>query len=166
MTRRYDVRSGMMEHDPDAEQPREQLIPGWRVPSHTRYSYDLRIGDAERDAAMDQLRDHFVAGRLTFDELTERLDLALAAKTQRQIDTLMADLPRLPKPVRVEAAPPVRDQDAGRFLVFALLLFAMATWILILAWMSRHAYAYQGPYGGAPFHWLPGGSGLPMKTVP
>jgi hypothetical protein len=140
MTRRYDVRTGMMEHDPDAGLPREQLIPGWRLPGQRRYDYDLRIGDAERDAVMAQLREHFVAGRLTLDELTERLDLALAAKTQRQIDSLMADLPRLPKAARDESAPPARDQDAGRFLVFALLLFAMATWILILAWMSRHAY--------------------------
>ena len=29
--------------------------------------------------------------------------------------------------------------------MFALLLFALATWILIMAWMSRHAY-YGGPY--------------------
>ena len=57
--------------DPDAEQPREELVPGWRVPGRTRYDYDLRIGDAERDAAMAQLREHFVAGRLTFDELTD-----------------------------------------------------------------------------------------------
>ncbi len=160
MTRRYDVRTGMMEHDPDAGQPREQLVPGWRVPGHSRYDYDLRIGDAERDAAMAQLREHFVAGRLTFDELTERLDLALAAKTQRQIDSLMVDLPRPPRSAaRHEAAPPVHDQDAGRFLVFALLLFAMATWILILAWMSRHAYA--GPYPGAPL-----GPGGPARMFP
>src|SRR5579871_4332589 len=86
MTRRYDVRTGAMENDPDAGRPREQLVPGWRVPRHTRYDYDLRIGDAERDAAMAQLREHFVAGRLTFDELTERIDAALVAKTQRQID--------------------------------------------------------------------------------
>ena len=98
MTRRYDVRTGMLEHDPDAGQPREQLVPGWRVPGSSRYDYDLRIGDAERDATMAQLRDHFVAGRLTFDELTERIDLALAAKTQGQIDGLMADLPHPPGP--------------------------------------------------------------------
>ncbi len=30
-------------------------------------------------------------------------------------------------------------------MVFALLLFALATWILIMAWMSRHAY-YGGQY--------------------
>ena len=81
-------------------QPREELVPGWRVPDRTRYDYNLRIGDAERDAAMAQLREHFVAGRLTFDELTDRIDAALTAKTQRQIDGVMADLPRPPKVTR------------------------------------------------------------------
>jgi Domain of unknown function (DUF1707) len=152
MTRRYDVRSGMIEHDPDAGQPREQLVPGWRVPGHSRYDYDLRIGDAERDAAMAQLREHFAAGRLTFDELTERIDLALAAKTQGQIARLMADLPRPPKAARPESVRPEADHDAGRFLMFALLLFALATWVLIMAWMARHAYwpapdQFPGPPG-------------------
>jgi hypothetical protein len=145
MTRRYDVRTGMLEHDPDAGLPREQLMPGWRVPGASRYDYDLRIGDAERDATMAQLRDHFVAGRLTFDELTERIDLALAAKTQGHIDALMADLPRPRRFPRGQPSQPASDTDAGRFLVFALLLFALATWILIMAWMSRHAY-YGGQY--------------------
>ena len=136
-------------------QPREELVPGWRVPDRTRYDYNLRIGDAERDAAMAQLREHFVAGRLTFDELTDRIDAALTAKTQRQIDGVMADLPRPPKVTRAEAEVPVPAPDAGRFLVLAMLLFALATWILLMAWMSRHAYFptqyphYPGP-GGNP----------------
>ena len=144
----------MLEQDPDAGQPREELVPGWRVPGHSRYDYDLRIGDAERDAAMAQLREHFVAGRLTFDELTERIDLALTAKTQGHINRLMADLPGPPRPARPEPARPGADQDAGRFLVFALLLFALATWILIMAWMSRHAY--WGGYGYPQFPTPPG----------
>jgi len=139
----------MVDEDPDAGQPREELVPGWRVPGRTRYDYDLRIGDAERDVAMAQLREHFVAGRLTFDELTERIDAALTAKTQRQIDGLMADLPRLPKVSRTEAALPVPAPDAGRYLVFAMLLFALATWILIMAWMSRHSYL-NPPYPQFP----------------
>ncbi len=119
------------------------------MPGRTRYDYDLRIGDAERDAAMDQLREHFVAGRLTFDELTERIDAALTAKTQRQIDGLMADLPRPPRVTRTEPALPVPAPDAGRYLVFAMLLFALATWILIMAWMSRHSYL-DGQYPPFP----------------
>ena len=148
MTRRYDIRTGMVDEDPDAAPPREELVPGWHVPGRTRYEYELRIGDAERDAAMAQLREHFVAGRLTFDELTERIDAALTAKTQRQIDTLMADLPRPPR-VRTDAGGPVPAPDAGRFLVFAMLLFALATWILIMAWMSRYSHL-GGPYPHFP----------------
>jgi len=138
----------MVNEDPDADLPREELVPGWHVPGRTRYDYDLRIGDAERDATMTQLREHFVAGRLTFDELTERIDAALTAKTQRQIDGLMSDLPRAPKGAHVAPATEVPAPDAGRFLVFALLLFALATWILLMAWMSRHAV--NGPYPSWP----------------
>ena len=149
MTRRYDVRTGMVDEDPDAAAPREEMVPGWHVPGRTRYDYDLRIGDAERDTAMAQLREHFVAGRLTFDELTERIDAALTARTQRQIDGLMADLPRPPRGIRPEPALPAPASDAGRFLVFAMLLFALATWILIMAWMSRYSHL-GGPYPHFP----------------
>jgi hypothetical protein len=142
----------MVDEDPDAGQPREELVPGWHVPGLTRYDYDLRIGDAERDLVMTQLREHFVAGRLTFDELTERIDAALIAKTQRQIDRLTADLPRPPRPARhagAEPAVPAPAPDAGRFLVFAMLLFALATWILIMAWMSRYSHM-SGDYPVPP----------------
>jgi hypothetical protein len=155
MTRRYDVRTGTVNEEPDAELPREELVPGWHVPGRTRYDYDVRIGDAERDATMTQLREHFVAGRLTFDELTERIDGALTAKTQRQIDALMSDLPRPPRRARVAPAAEAPPPDAGRFLVFALLLFALATWILLMAWMSRHAVNVQYPT------WPPGGGSGP-----
>ena len=137
----------MLENDPDAGQPREQLVPGWRVPGNGRY--DLRIGDAERDATMTQLREHFAAGRLTFDELTERIDLALASKTQGQIEHLMADLPQLPSARVAQSDQPGFDHDAGRFVVLALLLFVLATWMLMMVWMSRHAvygpYQFPGP---------------------
>jgi uncharacterized protein DUF1707 len=142
----------MIGEDPGAARPREELVPGWHVPGRTRYDYDLRIGDAERDAAMTQLREHFVAGRLTFDELTERIDATLVAKTQRQIDRQLADLPRPPRPPRIarpEPDLPVPAPDAGRFLVFAMLLFALATWILIMAWMARHS-PWTGPYPQIP----------------
>ena len=148
MTRRYDVRTGMLENDPDAELPREHLVPGWRVPGHSRYDCDLRIGDAERDATMTQLREHFAAGRLTLDEVTERIDLALTAKTRGQIDGLIADLPQLPSGVVAEPQEQGLDHEAGRFVVLALLLFVLASWMLMMVWMSRHAYS--GPYPNFP----------------
>jgi hypothetical protein len=53
----------------------------------------LRIGDAERDAAAADLGEHYAAGRLTLDELNERLDAVFSSKTLGQLTRIMADLP-------------------------------------------------------------------------
>lgn len=52
-----------------------------------------RIGDAERDAAIVRLRAAHSEGRLTLDEFDERMNQALQAKTQADIDPLFYDLP-------------------------------------------------------------------------
>jgi hypothetical protein len=57
---------------------------------------DLRVSDQERDHAARQLRDHFAAGRLTEDELNERVQAAFQARTQQQLGALLSDLPALP----------------------------------------------------------------------
>ncbi|GAA3418266.1 DUF1707 SHOCT-like domain-containing protein [Streptosporangium vulgare] len=54
---------------------------------------DLRIGDAERDVAMESLREHYVQGRLTREELDERLELILSARTGGELARVSADLP-------------------------------------------------------------------------
>ncbi|MFC7583365.1 DUF1707 domain-containing protein [Nonomuraea antimicrobica] len=54
---------------------------------------ELRIGDAEREQTMADLREHFAQGRLTHEELDERLDQTLAAKTVRDLAQVTADLP-------------------------------------------------------------------------
>jgi hypothetical protein len=142
MAMRYDVRTGMMA--PDDPQP---SVPGWRAPGQPRYWYDLRIGDAERDVATTALREHFAAGRLTLEELTERIDGALTAKTQAQIDALMADLPR-PRPHSPARRTIEEPSDTGRYVVLLLLLFALAAWLLMMAYMASRAY----PYNGLPGH--------------
>jgi hypothetical protein len=55
---------------------------------------DLRVGDADRDAAATALGEHFARGRLTVADLHARLDVALAAVTQRDISRAIQDLPR------------------------------------------------------------------------
>jgi Domain of unknown function (DUF1707) len=55
----------------------------------------LRIGDAERDAAAADLGEHYAAGRLSLDELNERLDAVFSSKTLGQLTRVMADLPGL-----------------------------------------------------------------------
>ncbi|GAA1596461.1 hypothetical protein GCM10009678_93030 [Actinomadura kijaniata] len=56
-------------------------------------SDELRVGDAERDAVAVALHDHFAAGRLTREELDERLDVALAARTRGDLRGVVRDLP-------------------------------------------------------------------------
>ena len=59
----------------------------------------VRIGDAERDAAVEKLREHLVAGRLSMEEFDDRMAKAVAAKTSADLDPLFADLPRDPNAV-------------------------------------------------------------------
>jgi uncharacterized protein DUF1707 len=59
-------------------------------------STDVRVSDQERDQTAALLRDHFAAGRITQDELNERVQAAYAARTQHQLAELVRDLPVLP----------------------------------------------------------------------
>jgi hypothetical protein len=53
----------------------------------------MRVGDAEREAAAAEVREHFASGRLTQDELNERLDQTFAAKTRGDLNAVFTDLP-------------------------------------------------------------------------
>ena len=57
---------------------------------------DLRASDAERERAAQDIREHFAAGRLTDDELDDRVQAAYAARTEGELRTLLSDLPKLP----------------------------------------------------------------------
>lgn len=54
---------------------------------------EMRVGDAEREATAAELREHYASGRLTLDELNERLDAAFAARTRADLNAVMTDLP-------------------------------------------------------------------------
>lgn len=54
----------------------------------------LRIGDAEREAAVRELGEHYAAGRLDAAEYEERTTAAYAARTADDLAPLFADLPR------------------------------------------------------------------------
>jgi hypothetical protein len=69
----------------------------------------LRAGHADREQVIEALKDAFVQGRLTRDELDVRAGRALAARTRAELAALTADIPaqpavagsgRLPAPVR------------------------------------------------------------------
>jgi len=60
---------------------------------------NIRVGDAEREAVASQLREHYADGRLTLEELNERLDQAFAAKTRAELATVTRDLPAGARPL-------------------------------------------------------------------
>jgi hypothetical protein len=60
---------------------------------------NIRVGDAEREVVATQLREHYADGRLTLDELNERLDQAFAAKTRTDLGAVTRDLPMGTRPV-------------------------------------------------------------------
>jgi hypothetical protein len=62
----------------------------WRGGQRDR---SLRVGDREREAVGEMLREHHVEGRLDAEEFQERLERCLAAKTYRDLDQLVADFP-------------------------------------------------------------------------
>jgi hypothetical protein len=66
------------------------------VPAHEPpedRSPQLRVSDDDRERAVLALRDAAAAGRLTFDELAQRAELAYTAVSQGELEQLVADLP-------------------------------------------------------------------------
>jgi hypothetical protein len=121
---------------------------------------DLRIGDAEREAAANSLRDHFAQGRLTMEEFNQRLDAIFAAKTQRQLDEISSDLPQASRPtgppLPVAATPSYsrgnQYQWSGQCggsrarLGFAgLVLSLFASWLILVDLITPHLRWFPWP---------------------
>jgi uncharacterized protein DUF1707 len=110
----------------------------------------LRIGDAERDRAVEQLSDHFVAGRLTQEEFEERSDQATRARYADEVELLFADLPELEstqmvRPRRGRAGPPSPLMFVIPVLMIGLVASAVvlaAPWLL---WMLFWVAMFSGP---------------------
>jgi hypothetical protein len=105
---------------------------------------DLRVGDAERDATAERLRENYAQGRLTLDEFNERLSAALAATTERELSQLTQDLPHAAAPSPLpQAAWAGGWQRSGyghgrrahwpRFL--PVLVMVAMVWLLVFAWL-------------------------------
>jgi hypothetical protein len=54
---------------------------------------DVRASDSERDATVEQLRDAAAEGRLTLEELTDRIEAASNAVMRSELMPLTTDLP-------------------------------------------------------------------------
>ena len=96
----------------------------------------MRASDADRERASELLREHAVAGRLSMDELGDRLERAYAGRTYGELHLLLSDLPgtavapprerRRPAPPRARSGPgPMGIALSG--LALLLLMPALAT---------------------------------------
>ena len=115
---------------------------------------DKLASDAERDAIVADLRAHAADGRLTVEELDQRIATALSARTRAELAPLVEDLPRRPRPVTDRRD--FQEHLRAYLMVMALLV---AIWALtgagyfwpvwpILGWgigVASHASAVRRP---------------------
>jgi hypothetical protein len=77
----------------------------------------IRIGDAERNSALDALSEHLGKGRIDLDEFGTRSAQVTQARTVADLRALFTDLPlphpTLPGPATVSAPPPARRPAAS-----------------------------------------------------
>jgi class 3 adenylate cyclase len=58
----------------------------------------MRASDADRESVAERLREHYGDGRLSDEDLSERVDAVYRAATVGELATLTADLPAPPRP--------------------------------------------------------------------
>jgi hypothetical protein len=105
-------------------------------------SAQMKASDADRDAVLSDLSEHFQAGRLTADEFEDRSGNALAARTWGELRDLLRDLPAGPAGPRVPVtaatgAPPQRS--LGRPVLVPIAVLAGIGIVVAMSAGTGHA---------------------------
>jgi hypothetical protein len=97
-----------------------------------------RASDSERERTVASLREHFVRGRLTLEELTARCELALKARSRGDLRRALADMPPLmPQAIlRGVFRGAALVVLTGAWMVFSLVLLLAFGLTLAIAGMS------------------------------
>jgi hypothetical protein len=101
----------------------------------------MRVSDADRDAALAELSEHYQAGRLTTEEMEERTAQAQATKTGSDLTNLLAALP--PTGVAAPKAPAGRRRrgwSAAGTAGLVLVVLAALTLGVILGGRGQHNF--------------------------
>jgi hypothetical protein len=128
----------------------------------------LKASDADREQIAERLRNATAEGRLLAEELEDRLGAAFSARTYRELDAVVADLPRdrmlvagphrrtmvrfrsLPTLALMIVIPVALTLTAAVVLVIAMLFVAWAI-VVGLAWLvlGHRARGLRGPWAVA-----------------
>ena len=101
--------------------------PGWAPPAQAAYL----VADADRDRVASLLREHWVAGRLSVEELEQRLSGVMAARDQAELSGTLAGLPApaFPPP----AGRPVQGPAQSPSAIAGLVLGIVGLFLLMLS---------------------------------
>ena len=94
---------------------------------------ELLASDADRDRAAERLRAATAEGRLTSKELEERLERAFSARTDAELEPLVADLPA---PARAVSRPRWDSEHVRAYV---------GTMLLLVADLGAHRRGYFWP---------------------
>ena len=121
----------------------------------------LRCSDAERERTSSLLHAAVGEGRLSLDELEERLAKLYASRYRHELEAVTADLPRQEKttgwaPIVAQAHRQLMadllvltgrtgDPDRRRRLVLALVALGTLLSVLTMFWLALHGFGGDGP---------------------
>jgi DUF1707 SHOCT-like domain len=120
----------------------------------------MRISDADRAEVADRLSKHYSDGRLDQAEFNERLDRAMNAKTQADLNGLFADLPATDEPGKAVKAPRQPDRrPANRRPVQRVVGLILITVVAIfvaraLMWPFFGLFGFAGHVLFVPVPWI------------
>jgi len=120
----------------------------------------LRASDADREQVIDTLKDAFVQGRLTMDELGMRTGQALVSRTYAELTAITADIPGRP----IEVPPPMPARPAAARRPINKKAVACAACMLILP--PALGAAFLTFYGGFIILFLFAFAGLVVASGP
>jgi putative copper export protein len=110
---------------------------------------DVLAADSDRERAAAALREHYVRGRLTLDELSGRLDRVLDARSRAELRVALSGLPMVPEARELAGEWRSLARAAARVVVLALCTGVYVVFTLVLLVVFGLTLLLQGASSSA-----------------